>query len=107
MATTTKLKDYLGRWLSNATPGTTQAKDSLGRNVVTGGKDYVGRSLTFDNPAAWAQTTDYALNAYVRLAGGAILQAKVAGKSVTGAEPTAPAVGKTVVDGTVTWQRIK
>ena len=107
MTTTTKLKDYLGRWLTNATPGTSQAKDSLGRNVSASNKDFVGRSLTFDNPSAWVQTTDYTLGAYVRLTGGAILQATVAGKSVTGAEPTAPAIGGAVTDGTVTWRRIK
>ncbi|UCZ58652.1 hypothetical protein [Mycolicibacterium phocaicum] len=107
MATTTKLQDFLGRWLGNATPGTTQATDFLGRAVQAGDKDFAGRSLAFSNPSLWAQTTAYALNAYIRLSGGAILQATVGGTSVTGSEPAAPSVGGTVTDGTVTWKRIK
>jgi len=43
--TTTKTKDYLGRLLTNATPGTSQATDHLGRSVVAGDKDYAGRAL--------------------------------------------------------------
>jgi hypothetical protein len=45
MPTTTMTKDYLGRPLVNATPGTSQATDSMGRAVVAGNKDYLGRSL--------------------------------------------------------------
>jgi len=37
--------DYLGVPLVNATPGTSNATDRLGRNVVTGNKDFMGRSL--------------------------------------------------------------
>lgn len=108
MATTTKLRDFLGRWLTNATPGTSAATDHLGRNVIAGDKDSAGRALTFSNPAAWVQTTAYSLGVYVRLAGGQILQCTTAGTSVTGSAPTAPAtVGGTVTDGTVTWQRIR
>jgi hypothetical protein len=108
MATTTKLKDFLGRWLTNGTPGTTNATDHLGRNVAASNKDFIGRSLAFDNPAGWVQTTAYALGAYVRLAGGQLLQATTGGTSVTGSAPTAPgSVGGTVTDGTVTWKRIK
>jgi len=108
MATTTKLQDFLGRWLTNGTPGTTQATDHLGRNVAASNKDFIGRSLTFDNPSAWAQTTEYDAGDRVRLAGGQLLEATVGGTSVTGSAPTAPgSVGGTVNDGTVTWKRIK
>jgi hypothetical protein len=43
--TTTKTKDYLNRALTNTIPGTSNATDFLGRNVVTGDKDYLGRGL--------------------------------------------------------------
>lgn len=43
--TTTMTKDYLGVPLVNATPGTSQATDRLGRSVIAGNKDYYGRSL--------------------------------------------------------------
>jgi hypothetical protein len=45
LVTTTKTKDYLGVPLVNATPGTSAATDYLGRSVVTGDKDYLGRGL--------------------------------------------------------------
>lgn len=45
MATTTKTKDYLGRPLTNATPGTSDATDYLGRDVKAGDLDYLGRPL--------------------------------------------------------------
>lgn len=45
MATTTRTKDYIGRLLVNATPGTSQATDFLGRAVTAGDKDYLGRAL--------------------------------------------------------------
>ena len=45
LVTTTMTKDYLGVPLVNATPGTSNATDRLGRNVVTGNKDFMGRSL--------------------------------------------------------------
>lgn len=108
MATTTKLQDYSGVWLNNATPGTTQAADFLGRSIKASDKDFLGRALTFSQPAAWAQTTAYSLGSYCRLSGGAILKTIVAGTSVTGSAPTAPSVvGGTVTSGTVTYQRIK
>ena len=43
--TTTMTKDYMGVALVNATPGTSQATDRLGRSVVAGNKDFMGRSL--------------------------------------------------------------
>ena len=46
MATTTRTKDYMGRSLINANPGTTDpAKDYLGRDVLAGNKDDLGRTL--------------------------------------------------------------
>lgn len=108
MATTTKLADYLGRALVNETPGTSDATDHLGRDVVTGDKDFVGRALVDEPlypPAAWEATTAYVVGDRVRLSGGAILEATEAGTSGASA-PTAPAVGATVEDGTVTWRRI-
>lgn len=54
---------------------------------------------------AWAATTAYVVNDEVKLTGGAVLQATVAGTSGSTA-PTAPAVGSTVTDGTVTWTRL-
>lgn len=106
MATTTKLQDYRGCWITNGTPGSTAATDDLGRSVAASDKDYLGRSLIFDNPSTWVQTTAYSLNGYVRLSGGAILQATSGGTSVTGSAPSPPAVGGTVTDGTVTWKRV-
>lgn len=46
MATSTRTKDYLGRALANAAPGTTDpVLDYLGREVQTGDRDYLGRAL--------------------------------------------------------------
>jgi hypothetical protein len=43
--TTTMTKDWLGRLLTNAVPGTDDATDFLGRAVRTGDRDYLGRDL--------------------------------------------------------------
>lgn len=57
-------------------------------------------------PAAWQATHAYALNDQVSLSGGAVLKCTVAGTSGS-TEPAAPgAVGGTVTDGSVTWQRV-
>ena len=45
LVTTLKTKDFLNRLLVNATPGTSQATDFLGRAVVAVDKDYLGRAL--------------------------------------------------------------
>lgn len=55
-------------------------------------------------PAVWASDHVYALNDRVSLSGGAILKCTVAGTSGS-TEPVPPAVGATVVDGSVTWTR--
>jgi hypothetical protein len=39
-------KDYLKRNLANATPGTTNAKDYLGRDIQAGNLDHLGRQLS-------------------------------------------------------------
>jgi|SRR6516162_2888748 hypothetical protein len=108
MTTTTKLADYLGRWLSNGTPGTTAATDDLGRQVVTGDKDFLGRGLTVANPAVWVKSTAYAAGVYCRGAGGQLVFAATAGTSGSGSEPTWPSVhsGQKVTDGTVVWVRV-
>lgn len=59
-----------------------------------------------EKPTPWAASTAYTVGDTVSLTGGAVLQATVAGTSGT-TEPTAPAVGATVTDGTVTWKRLK
>jgi hypothetical protein len=43
--TTTMTHDYLGVPLVNPTPGTSNATDRLGRSVLVGNKDFLGRSL--------------------------------------------------------------
>ena len=101
MTTTTYKQDYLGCRLSNATPGTSAATDRLGRSVGASNTDWLGRKLV-EGP--WVLTTAYAVGAQVYLAGGAELICTVAGTSA-GTPPTAPSVGATVVDGTVTWKR--
>ena len=100
MTTTTAKEDFLGCDLVNATPGTSQATDRLGRSVTAGSKDWLGRSLT---SVPWAATTAYAKGAVVYVAGGE-LTCETAGTSI-GTAPTAPALGATVTDGTVTWRR--
>jgi len=105
MATTTKLQDFLGRWLTNADPGTSNATDHLGRAVVASDKDFVGRALVFDNPSDWVTATAYDVGDYARLTGGEIVECTTAGTSGA-SEPTAPAVGGTVTDGTAVWTRL-
>ena len=43
--TTTMTKDYLARNLVNPTPGTSNATDFLGRSVLAGNVDFLGRAL--------------------------------------------------------------
>jgi hypothetical protein len=101
MVTTTRKEDYLGRDLTNATPGTSNATDHLGRNVAAGNVDYIGRNLT---SIPWAATTAFALGTVAYVAGGELV-VTTAGTSGASA-PTAPgSVGGTVGDGTITWTR--
>lgn len=104
MVTTVRLRDHLGRLLTNATPGTSDATDHLGRAVVASDLDYVGRDLI---ATARANTTAYALGDYVQFAGGNLYEVTVAGTSA--ASPPSEAgidVGETLADGTVTLQRV-
>lgn len=55
--------------------------------------------------AQWAATTVYALDDTVILSGGESLKVTTAGTSGA-VEPTAPVLGATVADGSVTWTRI-
>lgn len=46
MATSTDTKDYMGRLLANAVPGTTDpVLDYMGRLTLAGDLDYMGRAL--------------------------------------------------------------
>lgn len=99
MATTTKREDYLGRDL--VTPGT-NSLDYLNR-VTTSTADYLGRPLRRDlRPVSSAVT----LNQEIQTSAGVKYIVTIAG--TTGAsDPTAPAVGATVADGTATYLRQK
>jgi hypothetical protein len=100
VATTTLREDFLGRDLQAPT---VNALDHLGR-PVTSTADGVGRALRRANrPVTGAVTLGQELQAN---AGGQKYVVTVAG--TTGAsDPTPPAVGATVVDGTATLLRTK
>lgn len=102
MVTTLNLRDHLGRSLSNTTPGTSDATDHLGRDVVASDLDFVGRDLISTD---WAATTAYSLGDYVDGTSDELAVCVSAGTSDAG-EPTWPAYGDTVVDATVTWRRV-
>jgi len=105
MATTLRLRDYLGRVLANATPGTTDpVKDYIGRNVQAANLDTFGRTLI---ATTRANSTAYALGAYVQFVAGNFYVATVGGTSAA-APPSETGIGygQSLVDGTVTWQRV-
>jgi hypothetical protein len=97
MATTNLREDYLGRDLQAPT---VNALDYLGR-AVTGTADTTGRALRrVLRPVSGAVT----LNQELQTAAGTKYIVTVAG--TTGAsDPTPPAVGATVADGTATLRR--
>lgn len=97
MATTTLRDDFLGRDL--VTP-TVTAKDSLGR-LTTSTVDFLGRSLT---RAVRANSTAYSLGTLIEFTGGQEFTVTTAGTS-DASQPTAPAVGATVTDGTAVLTR--
>lgn len=103
MATTTRRRDFLLRLLQNATPGTTDpVLDTYGRVVTT--TDHLGRPTT---APAWIIGTVYAVGDLVtNVASGKVLQCTVGGTSHASTPPTAPAIGSTVTDNTVTWRAI-
>jgi hypothetical protein len=99
MATANFREDFMGRDLQ--TP-TVNALDSLGR-ACTATADSLGRPLR--RPVR-ANSTAYALNQELQFAGGTKYVVSVAGTSAA-SEPSPPAVGATVTDGTATLRRQK
>ena len=103
MATTLNLRDHLGRTLQNATPGTTDpALDYTGRETLASDLDFMGRALI---STAWAATTAYSLGDYVDGTSGELAVCTTAGTS-DASEPTWPAYGATVTDGTAVFRRV-
>lgn len=99
MATTIFRRDYLMRDVVDPT-GT--AKDALGR-ATTSTVDHLGRALVAE---VWAGTHAMVVGEYVQIVStGIVYLVTVSGTTAAG-EPTAPAVGATVVSGTATLQRI-
>ena len=101
MATSTRKADYLGRNLTNGTPGTTDpVTDYVGRNTAAT-TDYLSRLLTV---LTWPGAVAMALGEQYWVVGG-YLVVTTAGTAAAGA-PTIPgSVGGTVVSGTVTLTR--
>lgn len=105
MATTTRLRDFLGRDLQNATPGTTDpALDFLGREVQASDLDYIDRDLI---ATARANDTAYSAGDYVEFASGNLYKVTGAGTSAA-SEPSESGVeyGESLDDGTATLQRV-
>lgn len=99
MATTNLREDYLGRDLQAPT---VNALDHLGR-AVTSTADGLGRAL---RRTLRANTTAVTLGQELQFAGGTKYTVTVAGTTAA-SEPTPPAVGATVADGTATLLRTK
>lgn len=99
MATTSFREDYLGRDLQAPT---VNALDHLGR-ATTATVDAIGRSL---RRVLRANTTAVTLNQELQFVGGTKYIVTVAGTTAA-SEPSAPAVGATVADGTATLLRQK
>lgn len=99
MATTNFREDFLGRDLQAPT---VNALDSLGR-VTTATVDFIGRPL---RRILRVNSTAYALGAELQFTGTEKFTVTVAGTTAA-AQPGAPAVGATVVDGTATLLRTK
>lgn len=99
MATTNFREDYLGRDLQAPT---VNALDSLGR-ATTATVDSLGRAL---RRLLRANTTAVTLGQELAFVDGKKFVVTIAGTTAA-AEPAAPAVGATVVDGTATLLRQK
>lgn len=99
MATSNFREDYLGRDLQAPT---VNALDHLGR-AVTATVDGLGRSL---RRILRANSTAVTLNQELAFTGGEKFIVTVAGTTAV-AQPGAPAVNATVVDGTATLLRTK
>lgn len=101
MVTSLRKEDFLGRNLTNGTPGTTDPVRDYNGRITTATVDYLGRALTV---APWAAETAYALGATVWIT-GAELVCTTAGTSDEEAPAAPGSIGGTVVDATVTWTR--
>jgi len=99
MATTNYRDDYLGREIANPT---TTATDFLGR-LTTATADYTGRSLS---RLLRVNSTAVTLGQLIQFTGGQEFTVTVAGTTAA-SQPTAPAVGATVADGTATLLRTR
>lgn len=99
MATTNFREDYIGR---NLVAPTVNALDALGR-ATTSTADYLGRPL---RRVLRANSTAYTVNTELAFTGGEKFTVTVAGTTAA-AQPSAPAVGATVADGTATLLRQK
>ena len=99
MATTTFREDYLGRDLQAPA---SNALDHLSR-ATTSTVDALGRAL---RRVLRANTTAVTLNQELQFAGGTKYIVTVAGTTAA-SEPSVPAVGATVADGTATLLRQK
>jgi hypothetical protein len=99
MATTIFRRDHLMR---NVVDPTGTAKDHLGR-VTTSTVDHLGRALVVE---VWAGTHAVVVGEYVQITSTGIVYKVVASGTTAAGEPTAPAVGATVVSGTATLERI-
>lgn len=99
MATTNFREDYIGR---NLVAPTVNALDALGR-ATTSTADFLGRPL---RRVLRANSTAYTLNTELAFTGGEKFTVTVAGTTAA-SQPSAPAVGATVADGTATLLRQK
>lgn len=99
MATTNFREDYIGRDLQAPT---VNALDALGR-ATTATADFIGRPL---RRVLRANTTAYTVGTELAFTGGQKFVVTIAGTSAA-SQPSAPAVGATVVDGTATLLRQK
>jgi hypothetical protein len=99
MATTNFREDYIGRDL---VAPTSNSLDSLGR-ATTATVDFMGRPL---RRVLRANTTAVTLGQELQFTGGQKFVVTIAGTTAA-AQPSAPAVGATVVDGTATLLRQK
>lgn len=99
MATTAFREDFLGREIQAPTSA---ALDHLGR-ATTSTTDFLGRSLT---RLLRVNSTAYALGVTLQFTGGEEFTVTTAGTTAA-SQPTAPAVGATVADGTAVLTRTR
>lgn len=103
MATSTRVEDYMGRSLTNGTPGTTDpVTDYVGRQV-TSTADYSGRALTC---LPWPGAVAVTLGSTYYVTGGRLV-VTTAGTPLAGAATIPGSIGGTVTSGTATFTRYK